>query len=353
MTVPVGLSRRALSLLPACGVTGVGSLPHTQLELGLQLSLQFDIPFLPQLPISSPSEFMIASALDGLPGVVADEEGLCTVDLGEWERTARQWGGALEASLASGSVEAFEPSATANRSWRPFLWEIENRKLALAKVHLAGPATVRWVAKTSAGGSISDHPHLDQQAFQFLLAKSLAMVKAVRRAGATPVFFLDEPGLYALERGNPRHIVVLQELKMLTLALQQEGALVGLHCCSNTDWAAIFGLGLDIVSLDARLSLDAALEERDAFIRFLDAGGTLSLGIIPTNLNTSYEVNELVDGVDAAFRSVLSQERAFRVLSSCLLTPACGLAMRSVADTERIVGELRQAQMRFKKLVGV
>ena len=47
--------RRAIQLLPSLATTGVGSLPLTQLELGLQSALQLDIPALPQLPAGAPT----------------------------------------------------------------------------------------------------------------------------------------------------------------------------------------------------------------------------------------------------------------------------------------------------------
>jgi len=136
--------RPALTLLPPHATTCIGSLPHTQGELGLQLALQLDVPFLPELPAANPGEFMMASALEGLPGLDFDANGMCTVDRPAWEAGAKAFGQRLDAALASGDVSSFEPSASARWAWRPFLWEVQNRKLALAKAQLAGPATVRW-----------------------------------------------------------------------------------------------------------------------------------------------------------------------------------------------------------------
>jgi methionine synthase II (cobalamin-independent) len=342
--------RKALSLLPPCATTGIGSLPHTQLEMGLQMGLQVEIPYLPQLAAGTPSELMIPAALDGLPGLQFDGEGVATVDLPAWEAARDAFALSIETALQSDHLDAFEPSPQASRAFRPFLWEVENRKLALAKVQIAGPCTVRWVARTSDGRPASDIAALDQQIFRLLLAKSLALVKAVRRAGATPLLYLDEPGLYALDRRDARHLVALQELRMLVVALRREGALVGLHCCSNTDWPAVLELGLDLVSLDVRLSLDALLEDREAFRKFLATGATLSLGIIPTDLTASYSVRELVDSVEASLRATLGSGFA-SFLSHVLLTPACGLAMRSVMDAERIFSELREAQRLVRRLV--
>ncbi len=349
MTVPS--VRRALSLLPPCATTGIGSLPHTQQELALQMALQVDVPYLPQLPSGNPSELMIPSALDSLPGLSFDAEGLCTVDLGAWQAHRDAFGLSIEAALQSGDLAAFEPSPQACRSWKPFLWEVENRKLPFAKVQLAGPGTVRWVVRTEDGAPASEHPALDQQIFRLLLAKALAMVRAVRKAGSTPILFLDEPGLYAFERSNPRHLMLLQELRLLAVAAEREGALVGVHCCSNTEWGLLLDLGLDLISLDVRLSLDAVLDERAAFARFLASGATLSLGIVPTDMKSSFEVRELVESVEASLRATLPRGSPLgEVVARMPLTPACGLALRSVPDAERTFEQLREAQRLSRQL---
>jgi methionine synthase II (cobalamin-independent) len=340
--------RRAVQLLPPCASTGIGSLPHTQVELGLQAALAMDLPFLPQLPQRHPSEYMIPAALEGLPGLSFDEDGMCTVDLAQWEAGGAAFEARLEEALSSGHLEAFEPTLEGCRAWRPFLWEVENRKLALTKAQIAGPFTVLTMARTSQGLSTLEMPGLDKAMYRLVMARALAMVKALRRTGTTPVFFLDEPGLYAFQRNQPRHLLALQELKLLVLALQREGALVGIHCCGNTDWGALLGVQPDVLSLDVRLSLDAMLEETEALARYLASGATLSLGIIPTDLASTYDVAELADSVEASLRAALPKGWSFtRVLSHVLLTPACGLAMRSVQDAERILGELRAAQRRL------
>jgi hypothetical protein len=134
------------------------------------------------------------------------------------------------------------------------------------------------------------------------------------------------------------------------LALQREGALVGVHCCGNTDWGALLDVQPDVLSLDVRLSLDALLEEREALARFLESGATLSLGLIPTNLASHYEVTELADAVEVSLKSALTRGWSFaRVVSTALLTPACGLGMRSVVDAEGVLDELKRAQRRLRE----
>ncbi|MFN0062119.1 MAG: hypothetical protein ACKVPX_06360 [Myxococcaceae bacterium] len=340
-----------LRLLPKLAITGIGSLPHTQHELGLQMALQVDVPYLPQMPTGLPGELMIPQAVEGLPGASFDSDGVCTIDVRVWERGRSVFTQALEAALSAQTSTAFDPTVESCAAWFPFLFEVEQRKLAFAKIQLAGPATVRWVVRTSGGEPAAEVAQLDQDIYRLILARSLAMVRAIRRRGSTPVFFLDEPGLYALDLNSPRHLLVLQELRLLAVALQREGALVGLHCCSNTHWAAILGLGLNVLSLDVRLSLDALLENRRAFREYLDGGGTLALGLIPTNAGAEYELNALVESVEASLRASVPAPRFQETLARMLLTPACGLAMRSVSDAERVFEELRVAQGKLKRLV--
>ena len=86
-----------------------------------------------------------------------------------------------------------------------------------------------------------------------------------------------------------------------------------------------------------------------AWLRFLEAGGTLCLGIIPTSPGARYQVDELCDSVEASLRATTP---AFeRVLSRMLLSPACGLGLHSVEEAVRISAEVRTAQARLRALL--
>jgi Cobalamin-independent synthase, Catalytic domain len=327
-------------MLPPLATSGIGSLPHTQLELALQQALLVDIPAAPQLPRRDAAEYMVPQALEGLHGLRADAEGNAELDVGDWRRGAATLDARLDRALEHDEgVQRFLPSAAAWHALRPFLWEVEQRKLPFAKVQIAGPFTLRWVLRTTRGeplAAIEEGKAVERQIFRLVLARSLALVRRLREAGTKPVIFIDEPGLYAFDRRDPQHLVSVQELRVVVLALRREGAVVGVHCCGNTEWAPLLALGWDVVSIDARLSLESVLATGAAFERFLAAGGILSLGIVPTDVSAPSDV----DAVLGEARARLSPT----ALSRSLLTPACGLAMRTVPDAERIFEELRRAQ---------
>src|SRR5438128_1212848 len=332
------------AVLPALATSGIGSLPHTQLELALQQALLLDIPAAPQLPRRDAAEYMVPQALEGLHGLRADAEGNASLDLGDWRRGAATLDARLDHALErDDGMQRFLPSTGAWQALRPFLWEVEQRKLPFAKVQIAGPFTLRWVLRTTQGEPLAatgDGKAIERQIFRLVLARALALSRRLRETGARPLIFLDEPGLYAFDRRDPQHLVSLQELRVVVLALRRDGAVVGVHCCGNTEWAPLLGLGWDVVSIDARLSLEAVLATGPAFERFQAAGGVLSLGIVPTDLSAPDDVDAVLQ--DA--RARLGRE----VLARSLLTPACGLAMRSVPDAERIFAELRRAQQQLR-----
>ena len=138
------------------------------------------------------------------------------------------------------------------------------------------------------------------------------------------------------------HVGMLLELRLLVSALHQAGAIVGLHCCGNTRWAALLDLGIDLLSFDVRLSLDAVLDEPRAVRRFLDQGGAFSLGLVPTDLGQEADPLELARAVETSFAATLPDRPD--ALRQFVTTPACGLAMRSVLEAERIFEQLRAAR---------
>ncbi|MFM2153076.1 MAG: hypothetical protein RL199_1511 [Pseudomonadota bacterium] len=319
-------------LLPT---TAIGSLPHTALEPALQLALMQSVPAVPQLPRLSPAEFMLSQAVEGFPGAKA-EEGRVVVDLAAFEAGRGGLVERVEAALA-GDLSPFEPSPQVWRAWRPFLWEVGHRQLRMAKAQLAGPLTVQWATTLDDGRPLSERPDVASLLARLVLVRALAMVRAIAATGAKPLFFFDEPGMYAYDKRRVGHVVDLQRLGLDLAALRQAGALTGVHCCGQTDWAGLMALPLDVLSLDAGLSLDAVLA-LPALEGFLARGGRLALGVVPTHTVDPAPVDEVIRSV----RERLG-DRAGAVLAGAFVTPACGLALKSIPEAQNAYDALRLA----------
>ena len=326
--------------------TGIGSLPHHNADSALEFSLKMGIPFLPQIPIRNPWEFMIAQALEGLPGLQAERDGSCEIDQDLWDARAHEYRKKLESAFKRSeedltAFEAFEPSSATSSCWQPFLWELEERGHKLAKLQIAGPLTAQWALKTITRDALS--PDLAAQIFRLVTARALAMCRRLKGVGIQPILYLDEPGLYALDLTKVTHTLALKELGLTIQALRKEDVWVGIHCCSNTHWGAVLALGIDFLSIDTELSLESLLEGATtpthpihAFVR---GGGRLSLGVIPTgrgpqlhSINTKQLLAELLDTFG---RTCGDQPKLIeQILTQALFTPACGLALHTVSDAE-------------------
>lgn len=329
-------------------ITAIGSVPHTQLELALQQALALDVPGLPELPRRAPAEAFVAQALEGLPGLRVGPDGLPRVDLDAWAKGAGALEDRLENAIDAGVVEPFAPTATATCAWSPFLWEVESRRLPFAKVQCAGPATA--LAVLSGGTPLPGR--LAEEVVQLVHFRALAMARAVRQAGAMPIVFLDEPMLGAVRRAPAAEQA--RELELLWASvhgLRGEGAVTGVHCCGEADWAPLLRLGLDVLSFDATLSLERLLAARPELERYLDGGGWLGLGVVPTDVGDRAEVARRTE---ATLRTLEGLERPLRerLLSQSLLTPACGLATRSAVEAGQVFEALAAAQERLRALAG-
>lgn len=342
--------------------TGIGSLPHHNVDSALAYSFRMGIPFLPQIPIRNPWEFMIAQALEGLPGLQMETDGNVVLNIDIWASRAARMTKSLDDAFSRPSddalaFEAFEPSSAVSHSWQAFVWELEERGTPVAKVQIAGPMTAQWALRTRDGSLPEKQPELTRQIYHLVLARAISMIRRLRQIGTRPIIYLDEPGLYGLDAGNPKHLLALQELRIMIQTLRKEGAQVGLHCCSNTNWSAVLGLGLDLLSIDASLSLQSLLGDgRAALLRgFIESGGALSLGVIPTGrpgLLRSFQPAGDCERIRATLLQAFSpapggsegaEPLVSRILEEAIYTPACGLALQSVADAELCLGMLTEA----------
>ncbi len=335
--------------------TGIGSLPLHNIDAALGFSFRMDIPFLPQIPVRNPWEFMIAHALEGLPGLEVSRDGSGALNISVWSGRTKALQERLDEAFGSMSrpdaFEAFEPSPATSSSWQPFLWELQNREKKLAKVQIAGPLTSQWALRTREGTPAEEHPGVATQIYRLVLARALGMARRLQSDGVQPILYLDEPALYGINLGNPRHLLGLQELRIVVQTLRKGGVQVGVHCCSDTDWGSLFSLGCDIVSVDTRLSLKKILSlHRGPLSEFLQAGGHLSLGLVPTSENEgtlrSIRGSELAASLHQTLLNAFDNDpqKARTILKNALLTPACGLALLGASSAELVLDLLHEAQ---------
>ncbi len=311
---------------PKARPTGIGSLPFAEPETACRFVLERlpEIPFWPQLPKRAPSENMYLQFAPGLPGLV--EEGTDLIfdrSTGYDDALARLYQRHLDADadwpLRRDHAAGFHAMTEAHA-------EALGRAL-IVKGQITGPISYGLTVQ----GRDKRLLIYDEVAFDAVV-KGLALQArwqeaALRSFNPKTILFLDEPSMsaygsayYNLDRGR-----VIEALREVTAGLE---GLTGIHCCGNTDWSVLIDAGLDVLSFDAYYFAKNLSLYPGALTAFLDRGGILAWGIVPTN--TADAVKEDTASLLARFEEALGwfAEKGLdrgRVLRQSLITPSCGL----------------------------
>jgi len=325
--------------------TGIGSLPHTDPEEACRLVLDtFDIPFWPQLPKLSFHEFMIPQYSEGMPFLKIDEK----KEMVWIEKDGNSLTRFYETYSEDLKLAISEEYA---RGFYTFITAVKNRHFKYLKGHVTGPLTFTLGLKDSDGRLVYFDEELREISLMVLKAKIRWQIEALKPCAEQVIIFIDEPILSAL--GSSSYIGVSPEeavrlLRETSDAIKESGGISGIHCCSKADWPLIINSGVSIISFDAYDYVETISLYPAEFSGFLQSGGYLAWGIVPT---TEAIRDENTDSIKKRFDTgiqILSKSLPEDLLlSQILLTPSCGTGSRSIEEAEKVFRTL----VELKKLI--
>jgi hypothetical protein len=324
--------------------TGVGSLPHLDPEEACSLILEcFDIPFWPQLPKLSFREFMVPQYSEGMPFFRVDPE------------KQMFWIG----ESSSDELERFYESCTEEsriaisedyaKGLHRFLNAIRNRRFEFLKGQVTGPLTFTLGLRDSEGKPIYFNEELREICLMLLKAKTRWQFDILKAHAQGVILFIDEPILSAL--GSSSYLGVspdeaLRLLREMTETIKSLGGISGIHCCGNADWQLVIKSGADIINFDAYDYVDTIALYHEEFEGFLERGGFLAWGIVPTSDAINAENPESIRSrFDRGMQQLSLHIPERLVVSNILLTPSCGTGSRTVGETLKVF----QLLMRLKE----
>ena len=266
-------------------ITGIGSLPPADEKEVLDRAFTVDIPYFPTLPALGGNEPLIAQGLAGFPeGPFDGSPGLL---------------------------------------WRPYLERLAVDPRPWTKLQWAGPATLL--------GARPDVSSEDRRRVEeWILQRAGYLLGEIQNLGKKAIFFLDEPTLLAAQPSA--------SLRRIVEALRERGALVGIHCCAGGDFDPFLDWPLDFLSFD--FSLASPWEDAERLWVFRHRGGRLALGVVPTSLTSAWHPKKEVERCRSRLRAALDAAEAEEVLRESLLTPACGLGLRSPEECAAVFAAL-------------
>jgi hypothetical protein len=299
--------------------TGVGSLPHADPAAAVDLVLRrhAELPAVPQLPNRSPSELMLAQAVEGVRGVSAAPSGL-----------------SFDPRLVDPEAEVETDFST--ESWVSlgvFLDAVAERRAPI-KLQLCGPVSLGF-ALVHAG---MHRTLAGQVASRAVIDRITALLAETRhRAPHAPlVLVLDEPSLTAwYGEGFPWEADDTVDLLSGALAAAAHGAISGVHCCGATEWRLALAAGPQILSVPAGSGLT---EDPVALGSFLDGGGWVAWGAVPTGGPVSRQPERYLNSVREEWRDLVRGGVDVELLRNrALITPACGLVGHTEAQADEIL----------------
>lgn len=325
--------------------TAIGSAPHKEATKAIEQVLRNfkQIPFWPQLPKRSFLESMYVQFSQGLPGVCVDQEKR-TIYVNR-QQAEEQLEECYEHYLSDDS-DYFAVTPEYAQGFYTLLEKLENDGEGYVKGQITGPISFGLTVTDEDKRPILYNPLLAEALIKVLVMKAKWQVQKLKRPTFKIIVFIDEP--YLTSVGSAYVSLKKEEIIKYTdeviEAIHTEGALVGIHCCGNTDWSIILDTKTDIVSFDAYNFIDNLSVYGENLKGFLARRGVLAWGIVPASEAIDKETivtlkARLEKGISLLAEKGLS-EKEINDLS--LITPSCGAGTLSIEAAERVFELTRQ-----------
>ena len=321
--------------------TGIGSFPHTDEKEVFRLILQNfpEIPFWPQLPKRSFLEEMVVQYSQGFPCLRWDEK-----KQKAWVDTTQEFDREVDQFYKwqeNGELEPFritEEFAKGFQITEDLVLDRNRKNIKYIKGQVTGPITFGLSLTDQDQRPIFYEPTLREILMKHLSSKARWMEKRFNELfpGLKTILFFDEPSLssFGSAFSSLNREEVILSLNECFNALK---GLKGVHCCGNTDWNLLLMTGLDILSFDAYGYLETLALYPKELRNFLEKGGILAWGIVPTSEAILKEdAQSLVLRFKKAVDILAKKGIDPTLLQRAIITPSCGTASLSIPLAERV-----------------
>jgi methionine synthase II (cobalamin-independent) len=321
--------------------TGIGSFPHQDEEEVFPLILKNfpEIPFWPQLPKRSFLEGMLVQYSEGFPSLKWNEK-----EQKVWVNTSEGFDKEIEnfyRHLEGNELEPFEITidfAKGLRILKDLTSEYHRKEIKYIKGQISGPITFGLALTDLEGKSIFYDPTLRDILVKHLSLKARWMEKRFNDffPGVSTMIFFDEPSLssFGSAFSGLNQEDVVHSLNECFAAVK---GFRGVHCCGNTDWSVLLSTNLDILSFDAYGYLETLSLYPKELKAFLERGGTLAWGIVPTSEAILKEdAASLVKRFQEGMATLGKKGMDPALLQRAIITPSCGTASLPIPLAERV-----------------
>jgi len=327
--------------------TAMAVMPHRDVDRALHTALSLDIPFWPQLPHLNYHEDMYVQASEHFPGIIVDLE----------NRTLRfsseKFSNELETLFSHfEDPDYFDISKTYSAVYHQFLqFDLSDR--AAIRGQLEGPISFGFNVLDQDNRPIIFDDTVRPLMLEFMAKRVNVQLDRLKKLNQNAFMFVDEPGLQFVfsAMSGYNDVAAKRDMENFFSLIDRPR---GVHLCGNPDWDFLLSLEIDVLSLDVYTNGEVFASYTHSIRKFLDRGGILIWGIVPTNFEPFH--NEHLSSLETRLKSMwdsLAQagiDREF-LLSRSLLSPAtcCLVNLDGEATVEQAFKMVKALSERLRR----
>ncbi len=326
--------------------TAMAVMPHKDPDRALEYALMMDIPFWPQLPNLNYYEDMYVQAAEHFPGIILNLE----------KQTLRfsmeKFTNEFEKTMAHfDEPEYFDISKEYSVVYHRFL-EMDLSDRPAIRGQLEGPVSFGLNILDEDERPIIFEDTIRPFMFEFMSKRINVQLDRLKQLNPNAFMFVDEPGLQFIFSALSGYdsSKAKRDMEDFFAMIQRPR---GIHLCGNPDWDFLLNLDMDILSLDVYQNGEVFSSYAESIKRFLDRGGVIVWGVVPTNFEP-FEAENLVSLetiltslVDTLAKKGIDKEF---LISRSLLSPAtCCLVNPDGAKTvEKAFKTVQKLSLRLR-----
>jgi methionine synthase II (cobalamin-independent) len=226
------------------------------------------------------------------------------------------------------------------------------KRIRYIKGQITGPVTFGLALVDEEQRAIFYEPTLREILIKHLSSKAQWMQERFNHLlpGIKTIISFDEPSLSSFGSafsGLNREEVIVS----LNECFNAVNGLTGVHCCGNTDWSLLLSTDLDILSFDAYGYLETLALYPKELSKFLERGGLLAWGIVPTSGAIEKEDSKsLVERFRIGVNTLSEKGIDATLLQRAIITPSCGTASLPIPLAERVCQVTSEVSKRLREM---
>jgi hypothetical protein len=255
--------------------TAMAVMPQTDTRQALDLALSLDVPFWPQLPNFSYYEDMYVQAAEHFPGIVLDLEKKTlrfsmSKFIDEFEETMSRFTDPAYFDISETYSVVYHDFLTKDLAGRPAI-----------RGQLEGPVSFGFNVHDQDDRPILFDDTIRPFMMEFMAKRINVQLARLQARNGNAFMFVDEPGLQFIFSAMSGYGERQAKTDLDSFFAMVDGPR-GIHLCGNPDWDFVLNLDLDVLSLDVYTNAEIFAACSDSIKKFLDRGGVLVWGIVPT-----------------------------------------------------------------------